>query len=204
MKKLILLLLLLPSLLYAQDWQEAKMSLGVVGGAIPAVGACTTIFDELTSQNDSSAFGNTAIRYYWGQGGYNPVANKTVCKVDVWFAAETGNADSRTFTLKIWTMSGGVDLNAVVAGGTSNTVAGSSITAPGWVSFTGLSAAIANGTNYAITVDGGAVDASNYFSTYDRATTPTLAGGGDIAGWQVDKIRGINIPGYDWSIILYE
>jgi len=36
MKKLILLLLLIPSLLYAQDWQEARMSIGVIGGGVPA------------------------------------------------------------------------------------------------------------------------------------------------------------------------
>ncbi len=36
MKELILLLLLLPSLLFAQDWQEARMSLGIVAGGVPA------------------------------------------------------------------------------------------------------------------------------------------------------------------------
>ena len=38
MKKLILLLLLIPSLLFAQDWQEARMNMGIIGGSVPAAG----------------------------------------------------------------------------------------------------------------------------------------------------------------------
>lgn len=39
MKKLILLLLLIPSLLFAQEWQEARMGAGMMGGGVP-IAAC--------------------------------------------------------------------------------------------------------------------------------------------------------------------
>ena len=61
MKKLILLLLLIPSLLYAQDWQEARMSIGVIGGGVPAAtgDSCTgtLLFSAHFENNDDVTVG---------------------------------------------------------------------------------------------------------------------------------------------------
>jgi hypothetical protein len=137
--------------------------------------------------------------YFIGQLNYSPSSTKTICKIDVWFAAEIGNADSRTFTLKIWSLTG-ANLNTVVSSGTSNPIAGSTISAPQWVTFDGLNATLNSGTSYAITVDGGAVDASNYFTCYVGATTIT----GTFNRWDSAGTSYGGVWDHDFCIKLYE
>lgn len=56
MKKLILFLLLIPSLLFAQDWQEARMNLTVVGGVTPSgvTYGCPTCDTDLRCEDNAA------------------------------------------------------------------------------------------------------------------------------------------------------
>ena len=63
MKKLILFFLLIPSLLFAQDWQEAKMNMGIIGGSVPAAGgdSCTgTLLFSWHGENADVTLGTPA------------------------------------------------------------------------------------------------------------------------------------------------
>jgi hypothetical protein len=100
MKKpiLLLLLLLIPSLLFAQDWQEAKMSLGVVGGAVTSAATCASpSINQQQIEYDGSAddcYG-VAIK---GQS-FTPNASKEVYSIIVYNTNASNGAGTLTLRL---------------------------------------------------------------------------------------------------------
>jgi len=151
--------------------QTARMNVGIVGGGVAAVagGSCPADGSpdiDFNTGTDSVAFGEQAdgTHHYVGTT-YIPASTKQICKIGFQFIRGSGDVTDKTYTCKIWTMSG-TALDAVITNGTSGSKASDGWWTATWVifEFSGNPTMTADVT-YCITVET-ADDATNYQGAY--------------------------------------
>lgn len=150
---LILLLLYSP----AGAWQ-------LIGSGIPASGeTCgATPYSQMTSATTAGFnIESSSALIYVGQEIASGQASHDLCKVDLYVRTITGDVSAKTYQLEVWTTSGG---NRSVVEATSNTVAGSSISAASWITFTFSSPPSFDATDALVITEtaGGTYDGTNH------------------------------------------
>jgi hypothetical protein len=147
----------------------------------------TPTVDNSANTNGSTYYvGRTTDNYYAGQSAFNPGADASVCKIS-FFVRSVGNVTGKTYTARVWTMSG-TSLNSNI--GSSDSIGGGSWSTEQLITFTfSIPVSLTNGTSYGITLDGGGYDATNYLEIRLKQVT-----GNDISGayrnWHDDKVVG--------------
>ncbi len=158
----------------------------------------STPYDSQTLQDDSTAVGTDAVRYYCGSADYSPASNKSVCRIDIYIYSIIGDVSAKTYNMKIFTMSG-TSLGTLL--GTSGNVSGASITATTWIQFSfSTPVNIASGTNYGIVITASEADVNNYIK-YGDYSAGTLSG--VETTWYSDLSLGQSWAGYDPCLKLY-
>jgi hypothetical protein len=135
--------------------------------ALGKTASSCTLYDSQTTSNDTYYWGSAAIYTYGGQGSYTPAANITTCELDLYLssiAGTVGSPQNYSYQAEIWNDSSGNLGTAPTGTCISNPVAGSTLSAPQWIVFTGLSCQLSSTGVYDIVItrtDHGN-DASNF------------------------------------------
>lgn len=196
MKKLILLLLLIPSLAWGQVSTSGVSLSGCSSGGAAAGGAscattCATMndclwIDELHTDDFTNAGGSIDKYSFVGQANFSPGGAKVVCQVDMNIRNVTGSAT--TWYFEIYEMNG-TSLGTLNSGCTSDS---KSINGAGTVSFTGLSCTLDNAKTYGlvITRTDRTYNADNYLGAgVYVATTTNMNISGSLYSWNTDKTK---------------
>lgn len=161
-------------------WTSDAGILGYYGG--PSLSCQSYI--SATGTIDDITVCKTTSAYYAGQGQWSPASGTvSICQVSMTLTKAAGSVTGYTYYAKIWSMSG-TSLDTVL--GTSAGITGSDEWSDTNVDFTFTSSVSCTaGTDYAITVDHGAVaDGVNYILV-NRTGSNTI--NGYISGWKTDK-----------------
>lgn len=170
----------------------------------PAPAGYTLVYNATnTGSANENNFGDTTSTYYTGALYYNDSTARTIGKIGFRVAKKTGSITSKTFTVRLWSMSGS-SLNTELA--TSAGITGdNSWTNTSIVDFIfSTPYTISTGVNYAITIDAGGTDGSNYATGYFNGTgsfpSPMPA---DRGFWRSDKLLQAQNSGYNTEMKLY-
>lgn len=183
----------------------AVLGIGSVinGPVVPPVGGYTLLESSLTTAN-AWPIGDTANGatqdIYAGQLNWSNASARNIGKVVIKMTKTAGSITGKTYTCRIWTMSG-TTLGTNVASSTS--VVGSDSWSATDVDFIFSSPYLTTGsTNYAFTIDSGDVtgDGSNYASAYFQNATPIA---GDLAYWDVSKANTAAFSGFNFGMAIY-
>lgn len=172
--------------------------------APPAPAGYTLVYNATnTGSANENNFGNATDSYYTGALYYNDSTVRTIGKIGFRVAKKTGSITSKTFTVRLWNMSGS-SLNTQLAA-TSGITGDDSWTNTSIVDFIFASPyTISTGVNYAITIDAGGTDGSNYATGYFNGTgsfpSPMPA---DRGFWRSDKTLYASNSGYNTEMKLY-
>ena len=144
MKKIVLLCLtiILISYNYLFGFSAGFMGSGAAknaGGGAPTCSETPAVSN--TSIADYDSMGSTGGEAYRGQSDWVPGSNQTICRVDFYIKGADASTD---YAAVVYNLSGTAIGTEVDASDTSG------LSADSWVSFTGLSAAVTTGGNYAI------------------------------------------------------
>lgn len=139
----------------------------LAGGRLVSGAATYTLrYDSIngSTANNQFSIGDSAPHFYVGQTLFVDTASLSLGKIVLAMATDTGNTASKTITVTLWTLvpvSG--DLNTALASASTTGFQNGSKTN---VTFTFTPFSYSSGTSYAITVDQGVVDASNFIDIY--------------------------------------
>ena len=170
--------------------------------------------DLFSNFDDASFLGYSSDNYYRGQTAFDPGANKTVCKVGVYYYDEAGTTDSRNQQVSVWTTTtcGGSQCMTTQVGDSSTAIAGSAITTSAWnyFSWSGTKPNLTSGGAYSIVVDSGTADASNYFRVGVNTTNSALVGSdppaylsGSQAAVTAPTTREVASNAWDFAVKIY-
>lgn len=153
-------------ILKVQAWQKAHASSGG--------GACT-LYVQNTTISGGRDVGLQNATFYAGQRNWSDAAAKTICRLDFALSLANGSITGKTFTARIWTMSGANNLGTNVASSTG--VTGSNGWSNTFVEFDFPTPYLTTGsTSYGLTVDSGAVDGTNNATCRFNSSDTGLAG----------------------------
>ncbi len=206
MKKLIVLLLLIPSLLYAEEWREeinlstewtesilptqemARANLAIVGGGVTAVGgACTATYcnpANCTSAPTLAAYviAAQATDHIWaGQKSFVLGSDSSICRIDFYIQLAVGTL-TKNYVAEIYSMTANA-LN-VLQGSASATCTGVASATWAACSFSSDVSLAAGTYSFTLTASDHTYDADNYPAMV--STTDGVISGSD-AWWDLNK-----------------
>jgi len=204
MKKLLWILLLIPSLCFSAtgDIQTigGKVDTAITSIAGKAGTAIATICGKNYTDGDSGAscpaegspdlenathdnqsvIGNSTTNQYAGVI-FQDTVNRSICRYCTIMDRITGDISGYTYTAKVWSLDGSNNLNAVITNGTSANVSGNndwSRSGSTWACWTwSTPPTMTANTPYAITIEQNTISASNYAGVafVDGSTSSTIA-----------------------------
>jgi hypothetical protein len=134
--------------------------------------------------------------YYYVGVKYTPTSNINICKVSVELGEVTGDISGLTYTVRIWSVDGGDDLDTEL--GTSSGVTGSNAWG-GFVEFEfPSSCSLTASTTYAVTVDQGGAGAA-----YPRVYYTNPGSSAETALMRAESNLEVTDYTYDFSIQIY-
>lgn len=198
---ILLCLLLIPSLAFAENLQLARMNPYIAGGVTvsgssKSCAADSVLWIDKIFTDDYYTVGDTSDRVWVGQRDFDPGTNKVICRVDTNIRNSVGSAD---YHVEIWSMSG-TSLGTILC--TSDNV---TISSNGTKSFTGLNCSVSGGTLYAITLsrsDDSYDDSNNLGAGVYVATGANMGVSGVFKQWRSDKTQSADITA-DMSMQIY-
>lgn len=201
MKKLILLLLLIPSLAWGQVSTSGVSLSGCSSGGASAAKSCpssaTSLIDNIPDDDDFVGVIGTGITTNYGPVGqrYTPAANTRICSIV--YNVRSCAGSGATYAVEIYDISGGTTLGTPASGCTSGTKA---ITSGAAHEFTGLNCALTASTEYAILITSSNGDESNYCSVFYGGTDVIS---GNYCQWKSDKTIYDNRTTWDFSFEMW-
>ena len=196
MKKLIVLFLLIPSLLFAGNVQ--KMHSAVLQKAIGGGSCSVSVTFAPSGTKGATTFGHYANRFYGG-GVYTTSAAMSVCQVDIRLSLDAGDVSGKTYYVAIYTMSGTA---MGTLQGASTGVTGSNSWSETDVSFSfASSVSLSDATDYAFVVYPDSVD---YDNKVELSTITTDTNGmADVKLWEDNKTLKATYA-TDMFLVIYE
>lgn len=195
MKKLLFLLVILLIGAGARRWIPPA-------GSSPPPGY-TLVYDASAAITNVAKIGDIGNRTYNGQYQYNDSIARSIGKITVRLTAASGDISGKTYTVRIWTMSGS-NLGSNVA--SSSGVSGNNSWSATDVDFLFSPAyTISTSTNYAVTIDQGADDSTNYASGLFglKALFPTTAWPAGLGQWDGSGNNQFSDGSYNLNMNLY-
>lgn len=202
MKKLIflLLLLLIATPCFAQDWQEARMNLGVISGGMPA--SCSGSAKESNEDGATILYFGRASTEVYQSGMITTGSAYTLCKIQLSFM-RTG-APNFTFTVKLY------DNNPTPSDRPGSVLATTTradidadvdlTTSYAWYDFAFTNYSLSNATKYWIViVASGYHDTSNYVRWLATTETGRYAPSADGTTWNPATGTNINYRTYAYE-----
>lgn len=164
----------------------------------------TLLYDSFFFTSNADAVGHNSVVHYIGLSGFQETTSRILGKVTWKITKTTGSISAISYRCRVWSLSG-TALNTALA--TSDAVLGDN----GWsqtsVDFIfSTPYTLASGTTYAITLDAGGIDASNYISVFfeSRGSVPSPAPGPAGRGlWRTDKTRFDNTSSSIHQVKIY-
>jgi hypothetical protein len=136
------------------------------------------------SYNSTQLIAAASGYYYSGQGRWSNASARTINKIAFNLTKSAGSISAKTYSCKIWTMTGTYNLDVLQA--TSDGVTGDNGWSSTWVEFTfSTPFPTTGGVAYAFTLDIGGTDGSNYASLSYSSSVSTFPGGNDY--WNSGK-----------------
>lgn len=147
----------------------------MVNNSTQVASSCpSTPSEQNTTTNGQNNFGLNVNNYYSGQRAWSNAAAKTICRLDFQLSLANGSLTGKTFTARIWTLTG-TSLNVNVA--TSTGVVGSNGWSATWVQFDFPTPYLTTGgVSYGLTIDSGTPDAANNAALLKNTTDTGLSG----------------------------
>lgn len=174
----------------------------VMGQTVTSGGGGYTLLESsITAGGGAWPIGDTATgaHNYAGQLNWSNASARTIGKVAFKLSKTAGSITGKTFTAKLWSLSG-TTLSSALA--TSTGVTGDNAWANTTVEFIFPAPYTTTGaTNYAFTIEmSGGFDASNYAEGYN-VTPSTIAG--ELAWWENSLAINSSFSSYDIMIAIY-
>lgn len=191
---IILFFLIITAGANAQEWQEARMNVTTVAGAVSAAASCqaSPFFTNTTGTHGTSIYvGSSADTTYGGMNDYAADANYTLCKIHINLTNGYGSITGVNFKAGVFTLSSG-NLNTQT-GDWSENVAGNNAWSNTEVEFTWLLVnypSLSSGTTYAVVITTSDVSGDNpvKFDVDDGST------GVHYVQWKGDKTANQSGP----------
>jgi len=169
MKKLIFILLLIPSIIWGASFNgSANFATGRV-----EVFLCTTLADSETATGNGAKEGFKFGTQDWWGSPFTATSNYTLCSVEV-DMARTATPASYNMTAHIFLDDGGDDITGSSLGNSDSIPASATSTTWGFITFPNMSVSITSGTRYWIMITSDGVDGTNTVSI--RTTDLGVAG----------------------------
>jgi hypothetical protein len=156
----------------------------------------TLLYNATTASLFEFNVGDVDNSTYIGWSAFDPGASRDIGKIEFKMSLKTGSITGKTFTARIWSMSGtALNVNLASSAGVTGDDAWSATLVP----FIFTPYTISSGTSYAITLDAGGFDGSNYAVGYYNSTggmpSPLPAA---MTWWRGDKTQtGSNGTGFN-------
>ena len=203
MKRIILILLLLPSLAWGGDLGQdyARMNPYILGGAAAALSCAATPYESAETDSNNITVKNSTPYTYGGQTAYTVSGATSLCRLDVLYDTIVGDVSSLNYYAEVWSMTT-TSLNSRVC----QSAAVTGIASTGWKQFDfsggcDLSAA----TNYAVVLTHDGTNDSFNGNNYIRISVTSSTGmAGTAANWKTDKTEMAAYGTYEAAFKYYK
>jgi hypothetical protein len=172
----------------------------IEGSTVAAGGASceTAVLTNTASTTTDWDITDSTTYYFVGHHFIDLGSTEDICKATFYITQATGDISGKTYTAYIYTIDGAGNLDSLL--GTSSGVTGSNSWSDTAVDFEfSPKVTMSNGTNHAVVVSTGSVDASNY-AEMEISTSGQI--GGLSGRWESDGTRA-GSSGNDVKIVLY-
>ncbi len=198
--RLIFVLLLIPSLLFAGSIQQQHSAvISKMGG-----GGCDTVLYSNTTATEADMDINDGSGFKYVGNSFTPAGAETICKATFYVSYKTGDISAKTFRAYLCTVTGN-DLNVLTEA--DSTVTGSNAWSDTPIDFEWSAGySVSGSTEYVIIITMGATgvedsDGSNYAEL--EYSTSTAFPSGVLSRYSADKSRNGTVSGSLGRVILY-